>query len=155
MIRLALYSALSDRASESTRRPGRLLRRLGRRPRPRTRVAALDALGLDGKVLVVLGRDDARRPALASATSTNVTTIDAGELNAYDVLDADWVLFTDDTLPAAEGERLMRDAMSVLIRPVVSEKTYALMEHGHLRLRRRHRGPPRSTCATPSSRPSA
>jgi hypothetical protein len=32
----------------------------------------------------------------------NVKTIDAGELNAYDVLDADWVLFTDATLPQAK-----------------------------------------------------
>ena len=31
----------------------------------------------------------------------NVKTIDAGELNAYDVLDSDWVLFTDATLPTA------------------------------------------------------
>ena len=52
-------------------------------------------------------------------------TIDAGELNAYDVLDCDWLLFTDATLPTAK-ERLMRDAMNILIRPVVSEKTYAL-----------------------------
>ena len=32
----------------------------------------------------------------------NVKTIDAGELNAYDVLDSDWVLFTDATLPTAK-----------------------------------------------------
>ena len=32
----------------------------------------------------------------------NVKTIDAGEINAYDVLDCDWVLFTDATLPAAK-----------------------------------------------------
>jgi hypothetical protein len=32
----------------------------------------------------------------------HVKTIDAGELNAYDVLDADWVLFTDETLPSAK-----------------------------------------------------
>ena len=31
----------------------------------------------------------------------NVKTIDAGELNAYDVLDCDWVVFTDATLPIA------------------------------------------------------
>jgi hypothetical protein len=29
----------------------------------------------------------------------NVKTIDAGELNAYDVLDCDWLLFSDATLP--------------------------------------------------------
>ncbi len=60
----------------------------------------------------------------------NVKTIDAGELNAYDVLDCDWMLFTDETLPTAKEKQLMRDAMSVLIRPVVSEKTYASMDKG-------------------------
>jgi hypothetical protein len=33
---------------------------------------------------------------------TYVKTIDAGEINAYDVLDADWILFTDATLPVAK-----------------------------------------------------
>jgi len=32
----------------------------------------------------------------------HVKTIDAGEINAYDVLDCDWILFTDATLPTAK-----------------------------------------------------
>ena len=100
MIRLALHSALSDRASESR---VALVDSFGAWGAPRTKdaLAALEALGLFGKVLVVLGRDDC--VALRSFNNLdNVRTIDAGELNAYDVLDADWVLFTDETLPRAK-----------------------------------------------------
>ena len=97
MIRLALYSALSDRAS---------LERVAlidgfsswTAPKTKDAVTSLGALGLSGKVLVVLGRDDS--VAFHSFRNLdNVKTIDAGEVNAYDVLDADWVLFTDATLP--------------------------------------------------------
>ena len=97
MIRLALYSALSDRAS---------MERVAvvdsfaawETPRTKDAITALDALELDGKILVVLGRDDAT--ALRSFRNLmNVKTIDAGEVNAYDVLDCDWILFTDATLP--------------------------------------------------------
>ncbi len=100
MVRLALHSALSDRASE-----GRvaLVDSFGAWDAPKTKaaVAALGALGLDGKVLVVLGRGDA--VALRSFNNLdNVTTVDAGELNTYDVLNNDWVLFTDETLPTVK-----------------------------------------------------
>jgi large subunit ribosomal protein L4 len=97
MIRLALHSALSDRAA---------LERVAlidgfaawTTPKTKDAVSSLSALGLSGKVLVVLSRDDA--VAFHSFRNLgNVKTIDAGEVNAYDVLDADWVLFTDATLP--------------------------------------------------------
>jgi large subunit ribosomal protein L4 len=100
MIRLALYSALSDRAGEGH---VALVDSFAAWSAPRTKdaVAALAALGLFGKVLVVLGREDA--VALRSFNNLdNVKTIDAGEINAYDVLNADWVLFTDETLPTAK-----------------------------------------------------
>ena len=100
MIRLALYSALSDRAS---------LERVAivdgfdnwSAPKTKDAIAALGALGLEGKILVVLSRDDA--VAFHSFRNlVNVKTIDAGEINAYDVLDSDWVVFTDATLPSAK-----------------------------------------------------
>ena len=100
MIRLALYSALSDRAA---------LERVAlidsfvpwTTPKTKDAVGSLSALGLSGKVLVVLGRGDA--VAFHSFRNLeNVRTIDAGEVNAYDVLDADWVLFTDATLPTVK-----------------------------------------------------
>jgi large subunit ribosomal protein L4 len=101
MIRLALCSALSDRAA---------LERVAlvdsfdiwSEPRTKDAILALDALGLEGKILVVLGRDD--EAAFRSFRNLmNVKTLDAGELNAYDVLDCDWVLFTDATLPTTEN----------------------------------------------------
>ena len=97
MIRLALYSALSDRASMNR---VAIIDSFATWETPRTKdaIGALEALRLDGKILVVLGRDDAT--ALRSFRNLmNVKTIDAGEVNAYDVLDCDWILFTDATLP--------------------------------------------------------
>jgi large subunit ribosomal protein L4 len=100
MIRLALYSALSDRAAESH---VVLVDNFSAWTAPKTKdaISSLAALGLEGKVLVVITRDDltARH---SFANLQNVKTIDAGELNAYDVLNSDWVLFTDATLPVAK-----------------------------------------------------
>jgi large subunit ribosomal protein L4 len=100
MIRLALYSALSDRAS---------LERVAlidsfdqwTAPKTKTAVSTLSTLGLDGKVLVVITRDDMVANQ-SFRNLDNVKTIDVGEINAYDVLDADWVLFTDATLPVVK-----------------------------------------------------
>jgi large subunit ribosomal protein L4 len=100
MIRLALYSALSDRAALER---VALVESFDAWSEPKTKeaVKSLSALGLEGKILVVLGRDDA--VAFSSFRNLmNVKTIDAGEVNAYDVLDSDWVLFTDATLPIAK-----------------------------------------------------
>lgn len=96
---LALRSALSDRAA------------LGQvalvdqwsfeAPNTKAAVAALGALGLEGRVLVVLGPDD----FVADRSFGNlpeVQTLLVSELNAYDILVNDWVVFTDETLPAAE-----------------------------------------------------
>jgi len=101
MIRLALYSALSDRAALER---VALVDSFAAWSEPKTKDAtlALEALGLEGKILVVLGRDD--ETAIRSFRNLmNVKTLDAGELNAYDVLDCDWVLFTDATLPTTEN----------------------------------------------------
>ena len=101
MIRLALCSALSDRAAMERIA---VIDGFGAWEGPCTHDAAvaLDVLGLSGKVLVVLANDD----FVAARSLRNlpyVRTIDAGEINAYDVLDADWILFTDATLPVKEA----------------------------------------------------
>jgi len=107
MVRLALRSALSDRASESR---VALVDRFGwDAPRTKDAVALLGALGLEGTVLVVLSRTDGIA-ARAMRNLPHASTIDAGELNAHDVLAHDWVLFTDETLPVAED----RDAVDAL-----------------------------------------
>jgi large subunit ribosomal protein L4 len=100
MIRLALYSALSDRAEMER---VTLIDNFDAWTTPKTKGATtlLETLGLEGKILVVLGRDD-ENAFRSFRNLMNVKTIDAGELNAYDVLDCDWLLFTDATLPTAK-----------------------------------------------------
>ncbi|MFV0307060.1 MAG: 50S ribosomal protein L4 [Desertimonas sp.] len=96
MIRLALRSALSDRAAE-----GKVLvvDSWGfEQPKTKDALAALGALGLDGRVLVVVDRDDVST-ALSFRNLPEVQLIQPGELNAYDVLCNDWVVFTSANLP--------------------------------------------------------
>jgi large subunit ribosomal protein L4 len=97
MVRLALRSALSDRAGSQR---VALVDRWGWEvPKTKDAVTALGALGLTGRVLVVLGEDD----AVAERSFGNlqeIQTVPAAELSAYDVLRNDWVVFTDETLPS-------------------------------------------------------
>ena len=98
MVRLALCSALSDRAAEERIA---LIDRWGwDAPRTKDAVAALDALGLSGRVLVVLGESDVVAER-SFANLQRVQILRVGELAAYDVLRNDWVVFTDETLPGA------------------------------------------------------
>ncbi len=95
MIRLALRSALSDRAAE-----GRVVvvDDWGwQTPRTKDASAALDALGLDGRVLMVLDRND-EAAVLSFRNLPEVQMIEVGELNAYDVLCNEWIVFTSATL---------------------------------------------------------
>lgn len=102
MIRLALRSALSDRAAD-----GKVVvvdEWAFEAPRTREAADALRALGLDGRVLVVLGDSD--RDVVAAKSFRNlpqVQIIEARELNAYDVLVNDYVVFTRATLPGGDG----------------------------------------------------
>jgi len=96
MVRLALCSALSDRAAES--KVALVDRWQFEVPRTKDALRALDALGLDGRVLVVV--DDSDTAAERSfANIARVQTVRPGELSAYDVLRSDWVVFSDSTLP--------------------------------------------------------
>jgi len=98
MIRLAFRSALSDRAAIERIA---LIDSFGwDAPKTKDAVAALNALGLDGRVLVVLTREDevARR---SFKNLPSVKTILAGELNAYDIIRSDWLVFTDASLPTS------------------------------------------------------
>jgi large subunit ribosomal protein L4 len=100
MVRLALCSALSDRAAEE--RVALVDAWRFEVPRTKDAVAALDALGLEGRVLVVLEPDE----LAAERSFSNLERVEtalSGELSAYDVLRSDWVVFTDGTLPGAEG----------------------------------------------------
>jgi large subunit ribosomal protein L4 len=106
MVRLALRSALSDRASE-----GRVVvvdRWDFEVPRTKDAIAALEAIGLSGRVLLVLGEEDGYADR-SFANLQAVQTVAAAELNAYDVLVNDWVVFTDDTLPGGAALAVDRD----------------------------------------------
>lgn len=104
MVRLALVSALSDRAAEQR---VALVDRWGwDAPRTKSALSALEMLGLDGRVLVVLsGGDEVARRSFANIP--RVRTVADAELNPYDLLASAWVVFTDATLPgASSGEGL-------------------------------------------------
>jgi len=97
MVRLALASALSDRKNE-----GRvvIVDSWGfSAPSTKDASKALAALGLTGKMLVVVNGND--ETAIKSFRNIpEVQLILTGELNAYDVLCNDWIVFSKDSLPA-------------------------------------------------------
>jgi large subunit ribosomal protein L4 len=101
MIRQALRSALSDRAALER---VVLVNDWGFEiPKTKRAVAALASLGIDGRILVVLGQDD----VVAERSFGNIQRIQTllvGELNAYDVLRNDWIVFTDESLPGGVGD---------------------------------------------------
>jgi large subunit ribosomal protein L4 len=103
---LALRSALSDRASE-----GKVVvvEEWGfELPRTKDAVALLAALGVEGRSLVVV-RDGDEVTWKAFRNLPEVHVITPGELNTYDVLVSDYVLFTPETLPGAGGPAASRD----------------------------------------------
>jgi hypothetical protein len=72
-------------------------------PSTKAAIASLAALGLSGKVLVVLGEEDGYADR-SFGNLPDIQTIISGELNAYDILTNDWVVFTDETLPGGSGD---------------------------------------------------
>ena len=100
MIKAALRSALSDRANE-----GKVIvvDSYGiSAPKTKDAKALLTALDVAGTVLVVVGRDDAAA-ALSFRNLPHVQVISPGELNTYDVLCNDWIVFSKDVVPAADA----------------------------------------------------
>lgn len=102
MIQLALRSALSDRASE-----GKVVVVDGwsfDTPKTKEAIAALKGLGLDGKVLIVLDREsDVAWKSFRNLQDVQI--IENTELNAYDILCNDWIVFTQYTLPGSPAEQ--------------------------------------------------
>jgi large subunit ribosomal protein L4 len=68
-------------------------------PKTKDAKAALAALGFEGRVLLVLDRDDEVAYKSFRNLGREVQVILAPELNAYDILCNDWVVFTRSTLP--------------------------------------------------------
>lgn len=106
MVKIALQSALSDRAREnkiivvdswnfST-------------PKTADGIAALTALGVDGRILIVVRRDEIN--AIRSFRNVpHVQLIEIGELNAYDILCNDYIVFTQATLPGVSTASSAKD----------------------------------------------
>jgi len=95
--RLALRSALSDRVRSGN---VRVIRGLAF-PEPKTKdaVAVLDALGItEQKTLLVLGgQDQVLRRSFRNLPQVHILTVD--QLNTYDVLCSDVVVFCEEALP--------------------------------------------------------
>lgn len=95
MVRLALRSALSDRSAEGR---VKVVDFGWDAPKTAQAVAALADLGIEGKVLLVLEGDDVTTwKSFRNLTDVHILT--PSELNAYDVLVSDWVVFTPASVP--------------------------------------------------------
>ena len=101
MVRLALASALSDRAAD-----GKVIVVDAwnfAAPKTKDAKAALASLGIEGKALVVVDLNDSN--AIRSFMNLpEVQLIEVAELNAYDVLCADYVVFSKATLPTGSNK---------------------------------------------------
>ena len=142
MVNLALRSALSDRAADE--------RRSSSTPGPSTshhqgRRKALEALGSEGRTLLVLGEDDemawksfrnlaspCTRSWPASSTPTTCSS-PTGSSSPGDAADSATASRRPATSPPTAAGRdreatPMRDPRDVIIQPIVSEKSYALLD---------------------------
>jgi large subunit ribosomal protein L4 len=99
MVRLALASALSDRAGSE-----RILVVDSwdfSQPKTKDAIKALSALGVEGRILVVLTLED----EIAWKSFRNIPSVhvlSAGELNAYDILVSEYVIFTKNSVPVGD-----------------------------------------------------
>lgn len=100
MVQLALRSALSDRASEG--KVSVVSSWPWETPSTKEARSALEALGLEGKVLIVLSRGD-QEAYKSFRNLPDIQVVLDAELNPYDVLCNDWVVFTSQTLPGADA----------------------------------------------------
>jgi len=106
MVQLALRSALSDRASEEKVIVVSDL--TFETPKTKAAIAALAAWNVEGSVLLVLGDDD-ENAYLAFRNIPRVHVAHESELNTFDVLRHDYVVFTEATLP---GRRMHEEGAS-------------------------------------------
>jgi large subunit ribosomal protein L4 len=100
MKRLALRSALSARAAADAVKVVELFD--WDQPKTKTAVNLLKGMGVEGKALFVFGQSD--RVAERSVRNLpNVNALSVGQLNTYDVLWADAIVFTADTVALVGG----------------------------------------------------
>lgn len=121
MIKLALSSALSDRAADGKV----VVVDSWGFDAPKTKQAkkALSALGIEGKALVVVDIDDTNT-IKSFLNLPEVQLIERRELNAYDVLCSDYVVFSHATLPGA-GDLVAAPATKTAAKKAPAKKTSA------------------------------
>jgi large subunit ribosomal protein L4 len=96
MVALALRSALSDRAAQ-----GRVVvvdQWSFEAPSTKLAAALLESLGVEGTAMVVVERRD-DVAAKSFRNLVNVQVVTTAELNAYDVLCNEWLVFSQASLP--------------------------------------------------------
>jgi large subunit ribosomal protein L4 len=121
MIKLALRSALSDRAAD-----GKIVvvdSWSFEAPKTKDAKKLLSALGIEGKALVVVDIDDTNT-IKSFLNLPEVQLIESRELNAYDVLCSDYVVFSHATLPGG-GEVLEKPAKKVAAKKAAAKKAPA------------------------------
>ena len=100
VVRLALASALSDRVQSD-----RLLvidEWAFDAPKTKDALAVMQALDLSGRVVIVVGEND-DTAGRSFRNIPGVQLLSQGELNAYDILCSDWLVFSKATLPGGES----------------------------------------------------
>jgi len=100
MVQLALRSALSDRADE-----GKVvvIDTFGwDEPKTKDAKIFLSACEITGKALLVLGDDD-EKIFLSFRNLEGIHVVHTGELNTFDILRHDFLIFTQETLPTTES----------------------------------------------------
>ena len=120
MIKAALRSALSDRAAE-----GKIVvvEQWGfEAPKTKDAKAALSALGIDGKALVVVNIDDTNT-IRSFLNLPEVQLIESSELNAYDVLCNDFVIFSQATVPGTAVAGNEPVTVERKVKPVVTKSS--------------------------------
>ena len=145
MIKLALRSALSDRAAD-----GKVVvvDSWGfEAPKTKDAKKLLGALGIEGKALVVVDIDDTNT-IKSFLNLPEVQLIESRELNAYDVLCSDYVVFSHATLPGG-GEVIEKPAKKAAAKKAARQEGGASScQEG--RGRRREEAPARSRLRTTS-----
>ena len=114
MIKLALRSALSDRAAE-----GKVIivDEWGfDAPRTKSAKAALASLGIEGKALIVVDRDD-QNTIKSFLNLREVQLIERAELNAYDILCNEYIVFSKATLPTSVPSLAAEPAATATAKP--------------------------------------
>ena len=102
MVQLAMRSALSDRMTEN--KVVVVDEFSFAEPSTKSASAVLKSLGVSDRVLLVLERKDATSWK-SFRNLKDVQVISTGELNAYDILCNDWIVFTKASLPKLEGAK--------------------------------------------------